>query len=61
MGVILVNKGEIINIICSLKSKKFSGFDGIKSKMLKSCIMAISDPLSYICIMYIITVYFMIP
>lgn len=55
MGVIPVTKGEIINTICSLKSKKSSGYDGISSKILKLCSMAISEPLSYICNMSIMT------
>jgi hypothetical protein len=36
MEVIPVTKREIINIICSLKSKKSSGYDGILSKILKT-------------------------
>lgn len=55
MEVIPVTKGEIINIICSLKSKKSSGYVGISSKILKLCGMFISYPLSYICNMSIIT------
>ena len=54
MKVIPVTKGEIINIICSLKSKKSSGYDGISSKVLKLCSVFISAPLSYICNMSII-------
>jgi hypothetical protein len=50
-----VTKGEIINIISSLKSMKSSGYDGISSKILKLCCMFISTPLSYICNMSIIT------
>jgi hypothetical protein len=49
MKVIPVTKGEIISIICSLKSKKSSGYDGISSKILKLCSVLISAPLSYIC------------
>jgi hypothetical protein len=33
MKVIPVTKGEIINIICYLKSEKSSGYDGISSKI----------------------------
>jgi hypothetical protein len=55
MEVIPVTKGEIISIICSLKSKKSSAYDGISSKILKLCSMAISEPLSYICNMSIVT------
>jgi hypothetical protein len=49
MKIIPVTKGEIISIICSLKSKNSSGYDGISSNMLKLCRMAISEPFSYIC------------
>jgi hypothetical protein len=35
MKIILVTKGEIINIISSLKSKKSPGYDGISSEILK--------------------------
>jgi hypothetical protein len=35
MEVIPVTKGEIISKICSIKSKKSSGYDGISSKILK--------------------------
>jgi hypothetical protein len=31
MEIIPVTKGEIISIICSLKSKNLSGYDGISS------------------------------
>jgi hypothetical protein len=47
--------GEIISTICSLKSKKSSVYGGISSKILKPCRMAISEPLSYICNMPIVT------
>jgi hypothetical protein len=71
MELIPVTKGEIISIICSLKSKntcgydgsiicslkskKSSGYDGITSKILKMCSMAISESLSYICNVSIVT------
>jgi hypothetical protein len=55
MKVIPVAKGEIINIICSLKSNKSSGYDGISSKIIKLCSMFISTPLFFICNMSIIT------
>jgi hypothetical protein len=53
--VIPVTTGEIISIICSLKSRTFSGYDGISSEILKLCSMTISQPLSYICNMPIVT------
>jgi hypothetical protein len=37
-----VTKGEIISIICSLKSKNSSGYDGISSNMLKLYSMAVN-------------------
>jgi hypothetical protein len=43
MKIIPVTKGEIISIICSLKSMNSSGYDGISSNMLKLCSMAISE------------------
>jgi hypothetical protein len=43
--VIPVTKGESISIICSLKSKKSSGYDGISSEILKLCSMAMSPVL----------------
>jgi hypothetical protein len=55
MKVIPVTKAEIISIICSLKLKKSSGYDGISSKILKLCSVAISENRSYICIMSIVT------
>jgi hypothetical protein len=55
MKIIPVTKGEIISIICSLKSKNSSGCDGISSNMLKLCTMAIREPFSYICNMSIMT------
>jgi hypothetical protein len=58
MEVIPVTKGDIISIICSLKSKKSSGYDGISSEILKLCSMAISEPLSYICNMSIVAAAF---
>jgi hypothetical protein len=54
MKIIPVAKGEI-SIICSLKSKNSSGYDGISSNMLKLCSMAMSEPFSYICNMSIMT------
>jgi hypothetical protein len=47
--VIPITKRKIINIICSLNSKKSSGYDDILSKILKLCIMALINLLSYIC------------
>jgi hypothetical protein len=55
MKIIPMTKGEIISIICSLKSKNSSGYDGISSNILKLCSMAISEPFSYICNMSIMT------
>jgi hypothetical protein len=55
MKVIPVTKGEIINVIGSLKSNESSGYDGISSRILKLCSVSISAPLSYICNMSIIT------
>jgi hypothetical protein len=55
MKLIPVTKGEIINIIGSLKSKKSSGYDGISSKILKLCSVFISVPLFFICNLSIIT------
>jgi hypothetical protein len=50
-----VTKGEIISIICSLKSKNASGYDGMSSNVLKLCSMAISESFSYTCNMSIMT------
>ena len=41
--------GEIQSIVCSLKAKDSSGYDGISTKILKMCNSLISKPLSYIC------------
>lgn len=49
MEVIPVTEGEIVDKICSIKSKKSSSYDGMSFKILKFCSMAISDPISYVC------------
>jgi hypothetical protein len=43
MKIIPVTKGEITSTICSFESTNSSGYDGISSKMLKLCSMAISE------------------
>jgi hypothetical protein len=55
MKIILVTKGEIINIISSLKSKNSSCYDGISSEILKLSSVFVSVPLSYMCNMSVIT------
>jgi hypothetical protein len=49
MNIIPVTEGEIQSIICSMKAKDSSGYDGISTKILKICNSLISKPLSYIC------------
>ena len=49
MNIIPVTEGEIQIIICSLKAKDSSGYDGISTKILKICNPLISKHLSYIC------------
>ena len=49
MNIIPVTEGEIHSIICSLKAKDSSRYDGISTKILKMCNSLISNPLSYIC------------
>jgi hypothetical protein len=49
MNIIPVSEGEIHSIICSLKSKNSSGYDGISTKIPKLCSSPISKPFSYIC------------
>ena len=49
INIIPVTEGEIQSIICSLKAKDSSGYDGISTKTLKVCNSLISKPLSYIC------------
>ena len=49
MNIIPVTEGEIQSIICSLKAKDSSGYDGISTKILKRCNSLISKPPSYIC------------
>ena len=44
-----VTEGEIQSIICSLKTKDSSGYDGVATKLLKMCNSVISKPLSYVC------------
>jgi hypothetical protein len=55
MEIIPVTKGEIISIICSVKSENSPGYDGIPSRILKLCTSVISEPFSYICNMSIWT------
>ena len=49
MNIIPVAEGDIQSIICSLKTKDSSGYDGLSTKILKMCNSLISKPLSYIC------------
>jgi len=49
VNIIPVTDGVIQSIICSLKTKDSSGYDGISKKILKICNSLISKPLSYIC------------
>jgi len=37
MNIIPVTEGEIQSIICSLKAKDSSGYDGVSMKILKMC------------------------
>lgn len=43
-----VTEAEIIRIIINLKSKNFSGYDGITNKIMKVCRQQISKPLTYV-------------
>jgi len=43
-----ITEGEIRSIISSLKSKNSSGYDGISTKILKSCGNQIRKPLAFI-------------
>jgi len=55
MNIIPVTEGEIQSIICSLKAKDSSGYDGVSTKILKMRNSLISKPLSYICNKSILT------
>ena len=48
------NRGDIKNIIKSLKTKNYHGYDEISVKLLKICSPYICSPLTYICITYVI-------
>lgn len=43
------NRGDIKNIIKSLKTKNYHGYDEISVKLLKICSPYICSPLTYIC------------
>jgi hypothetical protein len=45
MNIIPVTEGEIQSIICSMKARDSSGYDGISTKILKMCNSLISKPL----------------
>jgi hypothetical protein len=49
MNIIPVTEGETQSLMCSLKVKGSSGYDGISTMTLKMCNSLISKPLSYIC------------
>jgi hypothetical protein len=49
MNIIPVTEGEIQSLICSLKAKDSSGYDGISTEILKICNSLISKPLSFFC------------
>jgi hypothetical protein len=49
MNIIPVTEGDIRSLICSLKAKESSGYDGISTKIIMMCNSLISKPLSYIC------------
>jgi Notch-like protein len=49
INIIPTTETEIESIIHSLKSKNTSGYDEIRSKILKACSSVISRPLSHIC------------
>jgi hypothetical protein len=55
MHIIPVTEGEIQSIICSMKAKDSSGYDGISTRILKVCNTLISRPLCYICNKSILT------
>ena len=44
MNIIAVTEGEIQSIICSLKSKDSSGYDGVSTQILKMCKTLIKKP-----------------
>jgi hypothetical protein len=48
LRLIPITEAEIKNILMSLKSKNFTGYDGISSRILKYCIAEISKPLCHI-------------
>jgi len=55
MHIIPVTEREIQSIICSMKAKDSSGYDGISPRILKVCNTLISRPLCYICNKSILT------
>jgi len=48
MKIIPVTEGDKQSIICSLKSKNVSGYDGISTEILKLCSSLISRLFSFI-------------
>jgi hypothetical protein len=48
MKVVPVTEAEVINVIGSMKGKSSTGFDGISSKILKTCASIISKPLAFV-------------
>jgi hypothetical protein len=48
MKVVPVTEAEVINVIGSIKGKSSTGFDGISSKILKTCASLISKPLAFV-------------
>ena len=49
MNIIPLTEGEIRNVICFLKSKSTSGYDGISTKILKLCCSQKRRPFPFIC------------
>ena len=48
MKVVPVTEAEVINVIGSMQGKSSTGFDGISSKILKTCASIISKPLAFV-------------
>jgi hypothetical protein len=49
MNIIPETEGDIQGIICSLKSKNTSGYDGQSTEIIKLCSSLISRSFSFIC------------
>jgi len=52
MQPIPFTESELIHTICTMKTNKSSGYDGISNMILKHRVKAISKPFTYICNFY---------